>query len=175
MMIRTATGLKEIEVMTKAAEYDPFCTKKHSQVWFTAASFVVAPCQLHTFVFFDALFGDAVEILVHQTNLCAKQEKIKGMQDTTKEEIRSFLGMMIKMRFHRLPKGITGVQCEPVPSINSVMPRSHFFLLLRAPHAKDNASVKPKLDSGHYSLHKVWLLITSLTRKFGDCCQPSAY
>lgn len=136
------------------------------------------PANFTPLMIFDALFGDAVDILVDQTNLFAKQEKIKGWQDTTNEEMRAFLGMMIKMGFHKL-ENRRDYWCTDsdlaVPSINSIMPRSRFFLLLRALHANDNTTAKPKHDPEHDPLHKIRLVMTSLTSKFGECYEPSTY
>ncbi|XP_040069422.1 piggyBac transposable element-derived protein 4-like [Ixodes scapularis] len=127
---------------------------------------------------FDALFGGALTILVEQTNIYAKETKKKAWQDTTVEEMKGFLAILIRMGILQLQNRRDYWSTDSdlgVASVNSVMPRARFFQLLRSLHANDNKTATRKGDVRHDPLHKLRPLITELSETFRASYQPSAY
>jgi len=57
------------------------------------------------FEFFEKFFpDDVIKLLVEQTNLYAQQRQTRYWNDVTYDEMKCFLGILLGMGVHRLPK-----------------------------------------------------------------------
>ena len=110
-------------------------------------------------------------MLADQTNRYAAQNRVQRWQRTTATEIWSFLGAILLMGIHVLPR-ITNYWSKDrflgVGALSRCFTRTRFRALLRNLHMVDNASVSP--DDRFY---KIRPLITHLQHTFPSCYNPS--
>lgn len=120
--------------------------------------------------FFDKFFTDeVVHLLVEQTNLYAGQSKSRDWDDAVDDEIRSFLGLLIAMGLHGLPKFRLYWSTNPlfrVQPVVDVMTRQRFMKLLGNLHLNDNSKAVPRDDPAYDKLHKLRPLLTKMNENF---------
>ena len=128
----------------------------------------------HPVDFFSWFFDeDAVQVLVSQTNLYARQNRIKNWKDTEPGEMRAFLGLLVAMGLHNLPSADLYWCTDPlfrVSAVASVMPVKRFKKLLQSLHVNDNATAPKKGQPNFDKLYKVRPLIEILNKQFAACC-----
>ena len=123
--------------------------------------------------FFTLMFDDNVmDLLVTETNRYAKQNPPGDRYrwyDTSDNELKLFLGMIIAMGIHRLPQ-LEDYWCSDpllgVPRIVSGMPIDWFTVLLQCIHANDNTTMKNRDDPDYDRLHKIRPLISMARENF---------
>lgn len=124
--------------------------------------------------FFAWFFDDeAIQLLVEQTNLYARQNRIKKWQDTDSAEMRAFLGMLVAMGLHQLPSLDLYWSTDPlfrVSVIANIMPVKRFKKLLQGLHLNDNAIAPKKGEPNFDKLYKVRPLLELLNKQFAACC-----
>ena len=83
------------------------------------------------------LSDDVIKLFVEQTHLYAQQRQTLYWNDVTYDEMKCFLGMLLGMGVHRLPKLQLYWSTDPffhVQDIADVMPRKRFMKLLNNFH-----------------------------------------
>ena len=138
----------------------------------------VGPCTLLNSTatpldFFMLLFDqDIIQLLVDQTNLYASQNPPGARykwHDTSANEIKLFLGIVIAMGIHRLLQLEDYWSCDVllgVPGIVNGMPIDRFKVLQQCLHISDNTTMRPRDDPEYDRLHKVRPLLTATKANF---------
>ncbi|XP_064461555.1 piggyBac transposable element-derived protein 4-like [Ornithodoros turicata] len=155
-----------------------------SQVWNHAFADVARPTEdydpeTEVIDFFSRYFSDAVfEHMVEQTNLYASQTKVTDWTATTEEELRAFLGVLIKMALIPRTSYRLYWSSDPelgVPSVSAVMTLRRFQKLLQAFHLNDNTKNLPRTDPNHDKLYRIRPLIDELGAAFLRELSPSSF
>ena len=120
--------------------------------------------------FFSKFFTqDVLQLLVEQTNLYAQQNKPREWEDTTADEIRAFLAMLIAMGIHGLPRVRMFWSTDPlfrVQPVADIMTRQRFMKLVGNLHVNDNNKAVPRGDPAYDRLHKIRPLLTKMNANF---------
>jgi len=120
--------------------------------------------------FFLKYFTDEViHLMVEQTNLYAQQNKTLHWENTTDDELRAFIGLLVAMGLHGLPKFRLFWSTDPlfrVQPVADVMTRQRFTKLLCNLHLNDNSTALPRGDPQYDRLHKIRPLLTEMNRRF---------
>ena len=119
--------------------------------------------------YFMLLFDeDCFQLVVDQTNLYASQNPPGGRYkwyNTTVDEMKLFIGMIIAMGLHKLPH-LEDYWCSDVqlgvPGIVSGMPIDRFKVLQKCLHINDNTKAKPRGDPEYDRLHKIRPLLSAI-------------
>jgi len=116
--------------------------------------------------FFHQFFDDSVfDLMAEQTNLYAKQTKLRHWKDTSQDEMKAFIAILIGMGLHIVPNFDLYWSTDPlfrVQNIVNVMAIKRFKKLLQGFHLNDNAKT-PKWGEDNYDkLYKVRPLIVKL-------------
>jgi len=97
--------------------------------------------------FFSKFFTkEVIQLLVEQTNLYAQQNKPREWEDTTDDEITAFLGLLIAMGIHGLPRFRMFWSTDPlfrVQPVAHIMTRQRFMKLVGNLHVNDNNKAVP--------------------------------
>ena len=122
------------------------------------------------FDFFEKFLpADVIKLLVEQTNLYAQQQQTRHWHDVTNDEMKCFLGTLLGMGVHRLPKFKLYWSSDPffrVQGIADVMPRNRFMKLLNNIHVSDNSTAVPRSDPAFDKLRKIRPLLTIMNSLF---------
>ena len=122
------------------------------------------------FEFFEQFLpDDVIKLLVEQTNLYAQQRKTRYWNDVTYDEMKCFLGILLGMGVHKLPKFKLYWSTDPffrVQGIADVMPRNRFMKLLNNIHVSDNSAAVPRDDPAFDKLRKIRPLLTKMNHLF---------
>ena len=114
-----------------------------------------------------------IQLIVDQTNLYARQRKVKHWTDTNSKEITAFLGLLVGFSFHHVPSTELYWSTDPlfcVPPISNVMPVKCFKKLLQCLHINDN-SLMPAKGAAHYDkIYKIRPLVEKLNRQLSAQC-----
>ena len=114
-----------------------------------------------------------IQLIVDQTNLYARQRKVKHWTDTNSKEITAFLGLLVVFSFHHVPSTELYWSTDPlfcVPPISNVMPVKCFKKLLQCLHINDN-SLMPAKGAAHYDkIYKIRPLVEKLNRQLSAQC-----
>ena len=116
---------------------------------------------------------DVVHLLVFQTNLYAKQSQLKNWHDTSELEMKAFLGMLIAMGLHDLPRTELYWSSDPlfrVPAVAHIMPVKRFKKLREALHLNDNANAPKRNDPNYDKLYKLRPVMDKLNQCFQSQC-----
>lgn len=123
------------------------------------------PCE-----FFDKFLPNgAIKLLVEQTNLYAQQHQTQYWNDVTYDEMKCFMGILLGMGVHRLPKFKLYWSTDPffrVQGIADVMARNRFMKLLNNFHISDNSTAVPRGDPAFDKLHKIRPLLKIMNDVF---------
>ena len=111
-----------------------------------------------------------------QTNLYAQQLNA-NWEETTRDEIKAFLGMLSVMEIHKLPfqrdywsqNSLLGV-----PGITKCMPRDPFFAILKHLHLNDNSRMAQRDQPNFDKLYKVRPPFSSHCEKEPKCLLPTS-
>lgn len=121
---------------------------------------------------------DIFDVIVKQTNLYAKQKQSKNWTDTTVEELKATLGMIVLMGIHKLPS----LKCYwssddilHVEAIARIMTLNRYKKIIENLHCNDNERVFDKNHSKHDKLHKVRPLLDMLNANLGKVYKPSSF
>lgn len=112
---------------------------------------------------------EVIHLLVEQTNLYAQQNNTQHWENTTDDEIRSFIGLLIAMGLHGLPAFRLFWSTDPlfrVQPVADVMTRQRFMKLLGNLHINDNSTAAPRGDPQYDRLHKIRPLLTEMNKHF---------
>ena len=119
--------------------------------------------------YFMLLFDDdCFQLVADQTNLYASQNPPGGRYkwyDTTVNEIKLFVGMIIAMGLHQVPQledYWSSDMLLGVPGIVSGMPIDRFKVLQKCLHINDNTKAKPRGDPDYDRLHKIRPLLNNV-------------
>ncbi len=125
---------------------------------------------------FYRFFTDEVwELIVVETNryansFVANNSGSGAWIDTTENELKAFIGLLILMGIVRLPRlelyWSTNYPLINTPGISSIMPRNRFLQLWRFLHLNDNNNAIPYGQVGHDKLFKVRKLLDMLCPLF---------
>ena len=116
-----------------------------------------------------------IETIVEQTNkyaremIAAKPNGDRLWADTNLAEIRAYLGVLILMGIHSLPRDEMYWSCDDrlgVPGISKVMPLKKFKKLLEYVHLCDNDNLPDPADVNRDRLFKVRKLIDMANKTF---------
>ena len=122
------------------------------------------------FEFFEKFLpDDVIKLLVEQTNLYAQQCQTRYWNDVTCGEMKCFLGILLGMGVHRLPRFKLYWSTDPffrIQGIADVMPRNRFMKLLNNFHISDNSTAVPRDDPAFDRLRKVRPLLTKMNNLF---------
>jgi len=128
--------------------------------------------------FFNRFFDtDLRDILVEQTNLYARQSRIRCWQDVTVIELKAFISILIAMGLHEVPSADRYWSSDPlfrVSPISDVMPVKRFKRILQALHINDNSQMPSHTDENFDKLYKLRPMINILNEQFQAQCIPSA-
>lgn len=117
--------------------------------------------------------NDIIQLLVCQTNLYAKQMKLKHWHDTDESEIKSFVGMLIAMGLHDLPRTElywSSDRLFRVTPIAHIMPVKRFKKIRQAIHVNDNTAAPKRGDPNYDKLYKLRPLIDRINERFQSQC-----
>ncbi|KAL4083594.1 hypothetical protein QTP88_028910 [Uroleucon formosanum] len=104
----------------------------------------------------EKIFSPLIDLIVRESNLYAEQSN--NLLDTTSEEMKAFIGILIIMGFHSLPSirhywsNDKNFFCDRVASIMTV---KRFLKLVRFLHINDNSKMPPpslEFPSRHLSI-----------------------
>lgn len=119
---------------------------------------------------FEKFFPDSVvEIIVAQTNRYALQKNCHSWSDTSTEEIKAYLGVLIMMGLNPLPDMELYWSSDPFynnAEISRVFPLTRFKKIIQNFHLNDNEMESPRGSPGHDKLYKLRPLITLLNEVF---------
>ena len=126
--------------------------------------------EMNLLSFFASFFTEEViQLLVEQTNLYAQQNKPREWEDTTDAEMTAFLGMLIAMGIHGLPRFRMFWYTDPlfrVQPVADIMTRQRFMKLVGNLHVNDNNKAVPRGDPAYDRLHKIQPLLTKINANF---------
>jgi hypothetical protein len=112
---------------------------------------VTLPSNATPLDFFSLVFGEETfQFIAYETNRYAQQNPPGdgyNWFDTCKEELQQFLGLIIAMGVHHLPRLEDYWSGHPLlgaPGITSRMLRHRFKVLLRCLHLNDTTTAVPK-------------------------------
>lgn len=122
----------------------------------------------------ESIFSPVIDIIVAESNLFATQKH--AVLDTTREEIRAFIGILIFMGYHNVPtirlywSTNHNFYCSRVAN---VMPLKRFLKLLRYIHLNDNQKMLPRSSDSFDKLFKIRPLIDHLNNIYKILYNPS--
>lgn len=122
----------------------------------------------------ELIFLPFIDKIVTESNLYASQKNVP--LDTTPEEIRAFLGIVIYMGYHSVPSiqlywsNDPNFFCERVAKVMTV---KRFLKLTRFLHLNDNLQMPPRNTEQFDKLYKVRSLISHLKQVYSDLYTPS--
>ena len=125
--------------------------------------------------FFELFKPTMIETIVEQTNkyardmIAAKPNGDRLWEETNPAEIRAYLGVLILMGIHSLPRDKMYWSCDDrlgVPGINKVMPLKKFKKLSEYVHLCDNDNLPDPADVNRDRLFKVRKLIDMANETF---------
>lgn len=114
---------------------------------------------------------ELIKMIVAQTNLYAQQNGSRNWYDTTAEEIRCVIGLLIGQGIHNLPTVKHYWSTDPlfrVQSLADAMPRSRFMKLLCNLHLNDNTTAAGRGSDGYDKLHKIRPLAEMINKQFQE-------
>jgi len=120
------------------------------------------------------IFVSFIDKIVTESNLYASQKNVP--LDTTPEEVRTYLGIVIFMGYHSLPSirsywsNDPNLFCERVAKVMTV---KRFLKLTRFLHLNDNLQMPPRNTEHFDKLYKVRPLISHLKQVYLDLYTPS--
>ena len=112
---------------------------------------------------------DVIKLIVEQTNLYAQQRKTRYWNDVTYDEMKCFLGILLGMGVHKLPKFKLYWSTDPFFRVQGTadgMPRNRFMKLLNNVHVSDNSAAVPRDDPAFDKLRKIRPLLTKMNHLF---------
>lgn len=125
---------------------------------------------------FNQFFSqDIIDLIVKQTNIYGEQmisgkDSANNWQEVTENTIRSFLGLLIMMGLHRLPRVRDYWSRNKIfytEVVANVMSRNKFFRILSALHLSDSAKQNLlRKNSKEFKLFKVFDFISLLRKNF---------
>lgn len=139
------------------------------------------PHQCKEIEYFNKIFSDEIlQLIVDQTNLYASQgpEPAKSWTDTSVEEIKALIGVIIMMGIHSLPHLANYWSSDPfltVPGIAQVMSSKRYKKIIENIHLNDNNTAVQKGQPGYDKLHKVRPLIEKLNESFTSAYKHSSF
>ncbi len=104
--------------------------------------------------------------------MCCVTNNLSGRvwNDTTVEELKTFVGIFILIGIVRLPRlelyWSTSFPLISTPNISNIMPKTKFKQLFRFFHSNDNSKQVPYGHNGHDKLFKVRKLLNLLCPLF---------
>lgn len=120
--------------------------------------------------FFSKFFDiELMELLVQQTNLYAKQNKLRNWCDVTMAEMNAFLAILIAIGLHQIPQVEMFWSTDPLFRVQPVadsMPIKRFKKILQGFHVSDNSKALKHGDPQYDRLHKVRPLLQKLNKEF---------
>lgn len=125
---------------------------------------------------FQLMIGPILQTIVQQTNLYAQQKSVNI--NTSIEEIKAFIGILIFMGYHSLPSirlywsNDPNFFCERVAKI---MPVKRFLKILRLLHLNDNSQMPSRNSLEFDKLYKIRPMITHLKDIYQSVYRPSRY
>ena len=128
--------------------------------------------------FFGKFFDDELwEWLVQQTNLYAKQTKIRCWHDVTVQELKAFVAIFIGIGLHQVPDVDLAWSTDPlfrIQPIADIMPIRRFKKIRQALHANDNSKAPKRGDVNFDKVYKVRPLVDKLNKEFMHQCVCSS-
>ena len=118
-----------------------------------------------------------VNCTFEQTNSYARQKKSRHWEDTTDSELTAFLGMLIAMGIHGLPRFRMFWSTDllfRVQPVADIMTRQRFMKLVGNFHVNDNDKAEPRGDPAYDRLHKIRPLLTEMNATFEKQAVPSS-
>lgn len=117
---------------------------------------------------------DLIKLIKVQSELYMHQ---KGrVFSVSHEELKAFLGMVIRMSYHQVPKISDYWSTESdlrVPCVADVMPRDRFMEIRNALHFSDNMKALPRGHENHDRAGKVRPIIEHFNSSFMKAMQPT--
>jgi len=116
--------------------------------------------------FFD---NDVFDILVQQTNLYARQNKLRNWEDTTVTEMQAFVALLIGMGIHCLPhvdlywSSDTLYRVQPIADVMTV---KRFKKIRQGLHLNDNSKAPKRGDANFDKLYKLRLITKKMNTNF---------
>jgi len=123
--------------------------------------------------FFDT---HVYEWIMEQTNLYAKQKKIRHWQDVTTDELRAFNAILIAMGLHDEPatemfwSSDTLFRVQPIADI---MPVKRYKKIRQALHINDNSKTSKRGDEYFDKLYEIRPIVEKLNMEFMQQCVSS--
>ena len=128
--------------------------------------------------FFQRMFDNATfDWLVKQTNLYAAQNSIKHWKDVSMEELKAFIGLLIGMELHQLPRVELFWSSNllfRVQPIADVMTVKQFKKIRQVLHANDNSKTPKRGQPIYNKLYKLRPLLDIMNSAFMDQAVPSS-
>ena len=125
--------------------------------------------------FFKFMSQDLIKLFVDQTNIYGKQRCVAKGEDETKwkeideNEMHAFLGILLIMGFHKLPR-IEDYWSKDknlfTPAVADTMTRDEFQRLFSNIHLADNSKMPSKNSSNYDKMYKVNDFLNILKRNF---------
>ena len=125
--------------------------------------------------FFKFISQDLIELITDQTNIYGKQRCVQKGEDATswkevdENQIHAFLGVLLIMGFHKLPR-IRDYWSQDrnlyTPAVANIMTRNEFQRLFSNIHLADNSKMPSKNSSIYSKLYKVNDFLDILKRNF---------
>ena len=123
-------------------------------------------------IFFDKLFTNELwELLVIETNRYARQNNVNNWQDTTKEEIRCFIGFLFGISINKVAE-INDIWSSDwvvaCPAFACFFTKDRFWALWTNIHLADNEKAPPKESPAFDKLYKVRPIMKILGKSFQE-------
>ena len=125
--------------------------------------------------FFKFISQDLIELITDQTNIYGKQRCVQKGEDATswkevdENQIHAFLGVLLIMGFHKLPR-IRDYWSQDrnlyTPAVANIMTRNEFQRLFSNIHLADNSKMPSKNSSIYSKLYKINDFLDILKRNF---------
>jgi len=128
-------------------------------------------------IFFAKFFDThTYEWIMEQTNLYAKQKKIRHWQDVTIDELRAFIAILTGMGLHDEPATEMFWSSDMlfrVQPIADIMPVKRYKKIRQALHINDNSKAPKQGDKYFNKLYKIRPIVEKVNMEFMQQCASS--
>lgn len=140
--------------------------------------FLSAPGITKEIDYFLEIFDDTLfSLIVDQTNLYAQQKPVRNWVPLTVQELKSYIGCLILMGIHPLPRLENYWSSDPLlgyKGVYEVMNSKKFKKITEALHCNDNTQCPPRDSPDYDKLYKLRPVIDFLNEKLSNIYKSSS-
>ena len=144
---------------------------------------VEVPAEATSDFFFNLIFGDElIDLIVRETNRYARQKlegndtRLAKWQDTTRQEVKAYLGICLVMGINNLPRLAMYWSSDPFignTGIQNVMTKNRFEELSQYLHFSNSATEPQRGEENFDRLYKVRALLSGVLENAQKAYEPS--